>query len=159
MKITDVDISDFMYVSTHADPNRDYYGSAACRFIASDIITQILHNRNVVCGCETRYFSHVVDINTANFYWTVSVDMDLLDFDNYEIVAVCNNNDARIHVKNDKWFDNIDSLRGIGSITELGVMYKAVRYLIKELRYLYSNRSKKYCTVFAEKYASDFEEE
>ena len=159
MKISDIDVSDFRYVSAYADPNREYYGSAACRFIASDIITKILHNRITVSGYETRYFSHVVDINTRDSYWTISVDMDLLDFDNFEIVAVCDSNDSRIHVKNNKWFDNINNLKGIGSITEVGAMYKAVRYIIRELKDLYSNRSKKYCKVLPEKYASDFVEE
>jgi len=158
MKITDIDVSDFCYVSTYADPNREYYGSAACRFIASDIITKILHNRITVSGYETRHFSHVVDISTSRSYWTVSIDMDLLDFDNFEIVAVSDRTGARIHVKNNKWFDNINTLMGIGSITEEGAMYKAIECIIKELKYLYSNRSKKYCKVLSEEYAADFEE-
>jgi hypothetical protein len=158
MNITDVDISDFEYVSTHADPDRTYFGSAACRFIASDVIHQILHNRDSVIGYETRYFSHVVGIYTHDSCWTFSIDMDLLDFDNFEIVAVSNRNDSRIHVKNGNWFNNIDDLRGIGAITETAAIFKAVWYIIQELRYLYSSRSKKYCKILAEQYASDFEE-
>ena len=159
MNITDVDINDFMYVSRYADPDRKYFGSAACRFIGSDILHQILHNRDIVLGYETRYFSHVVDIDTRDSYWTISIDMDLLDFDKFEIVAVSNHNDSRIHVKNGKWFNNIDNLRGIGSITEMGAIFKAIWYIIQELRYLYSSRSKKYCKILAEQYASDFAEE
>jgi hypothetical protein len=84
--------------------------------------------------------------------------MDLLDFDNFEIVAVSNRNDSRIHVKNGNWFNNIDDLRGIGAITETAAIFKAVWYIIQELRYLYSSRSKKYCKILPEQYASDFEE-
>jgi hypothetical protein len=116
-----------------------------------------LHTRNIIPGYEARYFSHVADVNTSDSYWVVSVDMDLLDFDNLEIVAVCNHNDTRIHYKNDKWFDNIDNLKGKEAIREATVMHKAIVYLIRELKYLYSNRSKTYCAVLSENYASDFE--
>jgi hypothetical protein len=152
-----VSISDFKYVSKHADPDREYYGSAACRFIADDIITQILHNRDNVYGCEPRYFSHVTTVNTGHFCWYVSIDMDLLTLDSPEIIAVCNVNNTRIHVKGCNWFDNIRQLRGIESIIEAKAMRKAIDCLFRELSYLYSNRSKKYCKVFAEAYASDFE--
>lgn len=159
MNIADIDISNFKYVSTYADPNRLYYGSAACSFIASDVITWILHNRKIVPSCEPRYFSHVVDINTSDSYWVISIDMDLLDFDNFEIVAVCIHNDTRIHCKNDKWFDNIGNLKGKGAIKEAVAMHKAIECIIRELKYLYSNRSKTYCAVLAENYADDFEEQ
>lgn len=158
MDITDIDISNFKYVSTYADPNRAYYGSAACRFIASDIITWILHNRNIVPSCEPRYFSHVVNINTSDSYWVISIDMDLLDFDNFEIIAVSIRNDIRIHCKNNKWFDNIDNLKGKEAIKEAVAMRKAIECIIRELKYIYSNRSKTYCAILAENYAFDFED-
>ena len=153
-----INISDFRYISKHADPDREYFGSAACRFIALDATHQILHNRDIVLGSEPRYFSHVVSINTEHSYWEISIDFDLLDLNSFEIVAVSVNNDTRIHVKNGEWYDNIDELRGIESIREAKAMYKAVEYIIREIICLYSNRSKKYCKVFAEKYASDFED-
>ena len=156
MNIADIDISGFKYKSAYADPDRVYYGLAACRFLGSDIITQVLHNRDMVCGYEPRYFSHLVGIDLC-YYWTIAIDIDLLNFDNFEIVAVCTHNDIRIHYKNDKWFDNTDKLKGKESLTESAAIYKAMEYIIRELKYLYSNRSKTYCAILSEKYASDFE--
>ena len=161
MKIENIDVSDFSYISSYIDHNTEYHGWRACKIIALDIIALILHDRYVLFGneTETRYISYVVDVY-IDYLWTVYIDMDLLHFNNFEVIAVCDNNDARIHVKNDKWFDNIDNLKEKTScfITEMGAMYKAVWFIIRELNHLYFDGPKANCKVLSEEYVADFKE-
>jgi hypothetical protein len=153
MNITDVDISDFKYVSKYVDPNKVYRGSKACRYMVFDILDDI--NKNNKYTHTSRYFSHTVDVHTFYSHWIVSIDIDRLNLDKYEVVAVCESTD-RIHVKNGKWFGYINKPKLIGSITELGAMYKAIRFMIKHQQYFFSNRMRSRCKIFAEEYASDF---
>ena len=160
MKIENIDVSDFSYTSSYIDPNTQYHGRRACKVIALDIIALMLRDRYMLFGneTETRYISHVISVH-IDYLWTVSIEIDLLDFfNNFEVIAVCDNNDARIHVKNDKWFDNIDNLKEETScfITEMGAMYQAVWFIIYELNHLYFDGPKANCEILAEKYAADF---
>jgi hypothetical protein len=132
-------------------------GSAACSYIAEDILSKILYNGGSdALNYESRYFSHTMFIQIGSYYWTISVDMDLLDFNKFEIVAVDYKYDAadiRVHVKDGKWFDTINQLQSIDSIREAVIMYITVEKLIKKLRSTFVTRSN---TVLAEKYAGDF---
>jgi hypothetical protein len=152
-KLKNIDVKDFKYVSKYIDPNKVYHGSKACRYIVFEILHIIDENNRSTH--TARYFSHTVDVNTFYSHWLVSIDMDRLNLDKYEVVAICDSTD-RIHVKNGKWFGYINKPKLIGSITELGAMYKAIRFMIKFQQYFFSNRMRSRCKIFAEEYASDF---
>ena len=163
MKYDNVDISKFTYKSMYSDPGRIYTGSVAVHFVGSDIITYILHNRLNELGYESRYFSYVVNLFIGNEYWIFSIDMDLLNMEDIEIVASQHRapgTNIRIHLKGeDKWFDNIDELKGAEARRDAIVVAKVVKFLGPYIKSLYSNRNKQYCAVMAERYASDFVEE
>ena len=154
-----IDIGKFTYESKYSDPGRSYTGSAAIHFVGSDIVTYILRNRLNELGYESRYFSYVINLFISNEYWIFSIDIDLLNLDNIEVVAVSGIDNIRIHLKGDKWFDNIDELKGNDSMLNAAtVVANVVKSLGPYIKSLYSNRSKKYCAVMAEKFASDFED-
>ena len=162
MNYDNVDISKFTYESKYSDPGRTYTGSVAVHFVSSDIITYILHNRLNELGYESRYFSYVVNLFFGYEYWIFSIDMDLLNMDDIEIVAfrhrASGNDNIRIHLKGDRWFDNIDELKGAEARLNAVVVAKVVKSLGPYIKSLYSNRNKQYCVVMAERYASDFKD-
>ena len=153
-----IDISLFRYKSKYQDPGRSYSGNAAIHFITSDIIALIFRNKTKEISYESRYLSHVIDLFIDGEYWLFSIDMDLLNLDDIEIIAVHSTNQTRIHLKRDKWFDNIDELKGKNARLNATAVAIVVKNLGPYLKSLFTNRNKQYNAVMAEKFASDFED-
>ena len=124
-----IDISLFRYKSKYQDPGRSYSGNAAIHFITSDIIALIFRNKTKEISYESRYLSHVIDL--------------FIDGD---------------HLKRDKWFDNIDELKGKNARLNATAVAIVVKNLGPYLKSLFTNRNKQYNAVMAEKFASDFED-
>ena len=153
-----VNINSFRYESKYSDPGRSYTGNVAIHFLLSDIITCIFRNRTVESGYENRYFSHTVGLFVGDEYWVFSIDIDLLNIDDIEINAIRGTNKTRIHLKGDRWFDNIDKLKGNDSIVNAVAVAIVVKNLGPYLKSLFTNRNKQHNAVMAEKFASDFED-
>ena len=137
-----IDLSEFKYTSRYINPGRIYYGNPAIHSIILDLIYRFC-NRSIRYDKDT-LFSRIIRFNIDSEYWAFSIDINLLDIDNsIEIIAVRWDDDIKIYIKGNEWYDNIDSIKENKSKTNALVIAKVVKYMATYIKNNYSNISKK----------------
>ena len=130
----DLDLSEFQYTSRYINPDHIYYGDPAIHSIILDLIYRFC-NRSMKIYDKATLFSRVINFNIGSeYYWNFSIDINLLDIDNtIEIIAVRDNN-IKIYIKGNEWYDNIDSIKENKSKTNALAIAKVVKYMVTYIK-------------------------